>query len=199
MKLIIFIFLIFFETVYNYSSYRVVGKLNKYQKIKIYTNEAIYLDLDEFKDVQNIYFNITLFYGYFTDSNVYYGGTNGPSPASDINLYNYKTYQSESYGTRYEYNNIYYYDRYTYIFEIPKINNKYLYVTPPKFMYLSNYHIMIENFNPSRGSSEPEGSEGNGGSEIVQQQKEGGLSVGAIIGIVIAALVVISGLKFKII
>ena len=128
------------------------------------------------------------------DSYARYDGTNDSYQSGSVSLSKSVAYQSESYGNKIAHNGYFYYDHQTYIFEIPKMNYKYLYVGPPNLWYYNNYYMLIENFNPSPDSPESEGNRGNGGSEIVQKQKEGGLSVGGIIGIVIAIVIVISGL-----
>jgi len=148
--------------------FKTYGILVKFNSVLIisshyYNPEVLYLDLDEFKDINELLFEAIVYHGHFVEDKMYYGGDS--SILSNVSLYMYEKRFSEKQG---EYDGGGDYFKYTYYFKIPKPNGfKYLYISTPKF---DASKIEIKNI-----SSLP--SDGN--------------SIGAIIGIIIGAVVLL--------
>ena len=148
--------------------FKTYGTLEKYSSVLIisshyYNPEVLYLDLDEFKDINELLFEAIAHHGHFIEDRMYYGGDS--SILSNVSLFLYEKRFSEKAG---EYDGGGDYFKYTYYFKIPKPNGfKYLYISTPKF---DASKIEIKNI-----SSLP--SDGN--------------SIGVILGIVIGSVVLL--------
>ena len=149
MKIILCVFLLEFIYVQSYTTqHSVLSELKKYGNVKI-TGDftylyCVYLDLNDFKDDDTLYFKITIHNGYWYDSYTRYNTYNYKYDSEIINLYKTQEYYSRSYGTVY---NSYYYDYYTYNFKIdkPSTNDRYFYIGHPSLRYQGNYYVEIEN------------------------------------------------------
>ncbi len=149
MKLILCLLILEFIYVQSYNSYSTGGQLKKYEKKELNNNyifHYVYLDLDDFKDDKTLYFIITIHYGYFKESKMWYDTANSYS-GETMTLYNPVSYYSESYGTKTTYTGNYYYDYHTYKFKMdkPSTNNRYLFIGHPDAWCYSGYYIEIEN------------------------------------------------------
>ena len=143
--------LLFLEFIYVQSSYKLYSQLKKDGYVKINGdgyNHCVYIDLNNFKDEKTLYFKFTIHNGYFYDGYMHYGSTNTLYDYNDdLNLGKSEYYYSSTYGSSY---NVYYYDYYTYRFEIdkPTTNERYLYIGHPAlsfFINYGNYYLEIEN------------------------------------------------------
>ena len=146
---------------YNFINY---GNLSRYDKIETTNSSelAVCMNMDEFKDEDNIYLKAIVYNGHFDDDRVYYGYYS--SISNIVDLYYYQFFNSEERGRLFSGND--YYD-YTYYFEIKKQTNyKYLFVSIPRF---KGSHIEME----------------------ISKQKTG-ISIGAIIGIIIGVVAFIA-------
>ena len=129
-----------------------------------YNPEALCLDLDQFKDDTELLFEAIIYHGHFNEEKMYYGGNS--SNLSNVSLYLYEKRFSEKAG-KYDGGGDYF--KFTYYFKIPKpIKFKYLYVSTPKFDASK-----IEIKNVSSFPSE-------------------GMSIGAIIGIIIGSVALLA-------
>ena len=152
MKLILC--LLFLEFIYVQSAYDYYGQLKKFNYVKLnwnnhrnYNGLYLYVDLNDFKDEQTLYFKFTINHGYFTDSYMRYDMSNTLLKYSDWALGKTDPYYSYSYGSSYYSSN---YDYYTYRFKIDKPSNyRYLYIGHPSVMYDSSYSSYLEIENVS--------------------------------------------------
>ena len=90
---------------------------------------AVYLNTNEFSDIEEIDLEVILKEGDLSESVMYYGGNDVALPyGNSITLSNIRTYYAFNsyYDDFYSKHNYYY-------FKIPKLNDKYLYVSFPKF------------------------------------------------------------------
>ena len=145
--------LLFLEFIYiqSYVTYPIYGQLKKDGSVKItnfhyYYYYCVYLDLNDFKDEKSLYFKITIHNGFWNKGSMYYDTYDSYS-SNEKDLYNSKSYDSESYGSKTTYSGSYYYDydTYKYVIDKPSTNKRYLFIGYPEFSYYGNYYIEIEN------------------------------------------------------
>lgn len=141
-----FLFIQECEAGYGYHTVQYI--LSKYDSKNIYKNEqAVCVDLNDYKDDKYIYFAITLYDGWFysTDQYIYYGTFNDyPRVNYDVYLNSREDYYSYTYDSYYTS----YYDKYTLKYEIKKPSSeRYLCVAPPYFYkyYTYSSHVEIKN------------------------------------------------------
>ena len=103
-----------------------------YGYVKRYTNETfyssgycVYFDNNEFTDVEEIEINVTVYNGRFTEEDMYYGKSDEIfKKGESLRIPVIKTYTSYIAGEYYNYSDKY--REFTFIFNIPKLNQRYL-------------------------------------------------------------------------
>ena len=135
-------------------------------------NYALYLDMSQFQDQDNVYIKITVYNGYFREKKMYYGYNSTMSEEVFLDFYQF--YNSKKEGKYF--GESCYYD-YTYFYEIKKSKkseDKYLFVSIPEF---EGSHVEI----------------------CISKDEADEISVGAIVGIVLSAAVLLAVAIFLII
>ena len=127
----------------EYYKYKLYGYLKRNTLLKLYySGYCFYLKPSEFYDVDNVEINVTLYSGHFTENIITYG-TNDECFSEGSNIHNplNQTYTSYSPGRYIGSNN---YEKYTYIFKIPKLAGNYWYISVPTFS--GSYVDVIVNY-----------------------------------------------------
>ena len=127
----------------EYYKYKLYGYLKRNTLLKLYySGYCFYLKPSEFYDVDNVEINVTLYSGHFTENIITYGQNDECFPeGSNIHIPLNQTYTSYSPGRYIGSNN---YEKYTYIFKIPKLAGNYWYISVPTFS--GSYVDVIVNY-----------------------------------------------------
>ena len=98
-------------------------------------NGGVYIDTHDFDGDDYIKIYVTVYDGYFIDTDLYYDGMNSqPEKNEFYNVYSYVYRDSYSHSGSYTYDySHYYYSYFTYYYEIPKPNGRYLLIAIPDY------------------------------------------------------------------
>ena len=138
MKLILLLILIIAPLHILCQNFNVLGELVKSDSRYYYpsahpTNyNAYYIKTSSFPKDDILYFKMTIRYGYFRGSSMYYEGRN--SIVNSLYLNSRQDYNSRDYTSIYSGS---FYNSYTYYYKVSKPSYDYLYVAPPNYEYHS--------------------------------------------------------------
>jgi hypothetical protein len=138
MKLILLLILIIAPLHILCQNFNVLGELIKSDSRYYYpsahpTNyNAYYIRTSSFPKDDILYFKMTIRYGYFRSSSMYYEGRN--SIVNSLYLNSRQDYNSRDYTSIYSGS---FYNSYTYYYKVSKPSYDYLYVAPPNYEYHS--------------------------------------------------------------
>ena len=138
MQLIIFIILelLHFSKEYKNCVYLEIGGTKTINT----TDDCLFFDIWEFKDEDEIEVILTIYNGYFENSDLLIAVDNNLENEADINITNPITYEESDIGS---YSHETLYSEYTYSYIIQKPGEKYLYVAVPKYIVTTDGYVEI--------------------------------------------------------
>ena len=110
---------------------------------KEYTSSGycVYLDKIEFNHEKEIKVKVTIYKGIFLEEIMYYKGSNEEKKHNEkMEFQSYQDYSEKEAGS---YSHSKLYDKCTLYFKIPKLNNKYIYISIPNSTLISKGYILI--------------------------------------------------------